>query len=156
MTKMIYVRIQPKQKGITRFFRCGIEFTQAWQKLTDLDAATVKRLEEEQMLEVSETRPDDLDDEAQAGDSALALIPITGADTGTPAGASSTEKPADPEAVQAAVMQAIAQLDKSDPALFTVSNKPKLEAIAAITGWPVTAVERDACLPAVAGSTEGA
>lgn len=71
--KTLYARIKPKL-GATRFFRCGIEFGQAWTEVRCLDDATAQRLEEEQMLEVTETRPAELD-EPQAGDSAAALVP---------------------------------------------------------------------------------
>jgi hypothetical protein len=149
MSKTLFIRIQPSQKSVERFFRCGIEFTKAWLSVTDVDTATAQRLEEEQMLEVSETRPAELDDEAQAGDSALALVPTAVVDSGAPANAPTVnEKPTDPAATLLAVTAAISQLDKSDPGLFTASNKPKTEAIAAITGWPVTAAERDAALVA--------
>lgn len=60
--KELYVRIQRKQ-GALRFFRCGMEFTKAWQRV-EVDAATAARLEEEQMLEVSETAPAALESEA--------------------------------------------------------------------------------------------
>ena len=156
MSKTLYVRIGQAQKSVERFFRCGAEFTKAWTVLNDVDSATAQRLEEEQMLEVSETRPVELNDETQAGDSALPLVQATVVDFGTPADAPAVnEKPADPAAVALAVAAAVGQLDKSDPALFTASNKPKTEAIAAITGWPVTAAERDAACIA-AGSTDAA
>lgn len=72
--KTLYVRINPKL-GATRFYRCGIEFGQAWQSVIDVDDATAQRLEEEQMLEVTEERPAELDDDAPAGDSAAVIVP---------------------------------------------------------------------------------
>ena len=45
-----------------------------------------------------------------------------------------------------AIRVAIGELDKEDGALWTAGGKPKTEAIAAITGWPVTAAERDAAM----------
>ena len=142
--KKLYVRVQPKQ-GAERFFRCGIEFRQAWEEV-EVDAATAARLEAEQMLEVSETKPAELENEAPneadpSGDSTA----VTG--SGTPAAASNNGAPAvpgDPAVRLEAIRAAIGQLNKEDAALWTAGGKPKTEAIAAITGWPVTAAERDA------------
>jgi len=75
--KTLFVRISPRKEA-ERFWRCGIEFGRGWKKVSDLDDATAQRLEEEQMLEVTETRPADLEDEAQAGDSANAIDPNAG------------------------------------------------------------------------------
>jgi len=44
----------------------------------------------------------------------------------------------------AAIKAAIESLDAENKELFTSSGKAKTEAIAAITGWPVSAAERDA------------
>jgi len=142
--KKLFVRVQPKQ-GAERFFRCGIEFRQAWQEV-EVDAATAARLEAEQMLEVSETKPAELENEAPneadpSGDSTA----VTG--SGTPAAAPNNGAPAAPEdpAVRLeAIRAAIGQLNKEDAALWTAGGKAKTEAIAAVTGWPVTAAERDA------------
>lgn len=142
--KKLYVRVQPKQ-GAERFFRCGIEFRQEWKEV-EVDAATAARLEAEQMLEVSETKPTELENEAPneadpSGDSTA----VTG--SGTPAAAPNNGAPAAPEdpAVRLeAIRAAIGQLNKEDAALWTAGGKAKTEAIAAITGWPVTAAERDA------------
>jgi len=72
--KTLYVRIA-KNKENQRFWRCGIEFGQAWKKVSDLDDATAQRLKEEQMLEVTEMCPAELEEDAQAGDSAVAIVP---------------------------------------------------------------------------------
>jgi ribonuclease E len=71
--KTLYVRINPRT-GQGSFWRCGIQFSQAWQPVRDLDDATAQRLEEEQMLEVTETRPAELADDVPAGDSAVAIV----------------------------------------------------------------------------------
>ena len=152
--KTLYVRIQKKQSA-ARFFRCGIEFTKAWTKLEEVDAATAARLEEEQMLEVSETQPADLENEVPneadpSGHSTAAT------DSGTPAAAPTTDAapktnegqdgqtpPESPAVRLEAIRAAIVQLNKEDATLWTAGGKPKTEAIAAITGWPVTAAERD-------------
>lgn len=142
--KKLYVRVQPKQ-GAERFFRCGIEFRQAWQEV-EVDAATAARLEAEQMLEVSETKPAELENEAPneadpSGDSTA----VTG--SGTPAAAPDTGTQTAPEDLAVrleSIRAAVGQLDKENAALWTAGGKPKTEAIAAITGWPVTAAERDA------------
>ncbi|WP_053058638.1 hypothetical protein [Pandoraea apista] len=73
--KTLYARVQPKQ-GVDRFFRCGIAFGKDWKLLEGVDDATAKRLEAEQMLEVSEQRPAELGEQpgnrpqtsAQAGE----------------------------------------------------------------------------------------
>ncbi|WP_416242752.1 hypothetical protein ACLSSQ_11625 [Azospira sp. APE16] len=145
--KKLYVRIHQKQAAAS-FCRCGIKFTKAWQLLEAVDAATAARLEAEQMLEVSETKPADLEDEMPneadpSGTSTTALV------SGTPAAAPNSGAPAapeDPVIRLEAIRAAIAQLDKEDDTLWTGAGKPKTEAIAAITGWPVTAAERDAAL----------
>ncbi len=142
--KKLYVRVQPKQ-GAERFFRCGIEFRQAWKEV-EVDAATASRLEAEQMLEVSETKPAELENQApNEADTSGHSTAATG--SGTPAAAPNNGAPAAPEdpAVRLeAIRAAIGQLNKEDAALWTAGGKPKTEAIAAITGWPVTAAERDA------------
>ena len=71
--KTLYVRIAPRKEA-ERFYRCGIEFGRGWLVVRDLDAATAQRLEEEQMLEVTDTRPAELDETA-AGDSAETIVP---------------------------------------------------------------------------------
>ncbi len=67
----IYVRILPKT-GIQKFFRCGFEFDQQWADLSDLDKATIKRLREEQMLEVSDDVPADLVSDTPTADAQAA------------------------------------------------------------------------------------
>lgn len=141
--KRLYVRLQPKS-GLKTFYRCGIKFSQDWQPVDDVDAATAKRLEAEQMLDVSETRPDELENEAPNADDS-----VGGSSTGSGSDASadaSVTKPDDPAEVVLAILAAIGQLNKEDTALWTAGGKAKTEAVAAITGWPVTAAERDAAL----------
>jgi hypothetical protein len=43
----------------------------------------------------------------------------------------------------AAIVAAIGQLDATNTALFTNAGTPKTDGIAAITGWPVIAKDRD-------------
>jgi hypothetical protein len=151
--KKLYVRVQLKQ-AIERFFRCGIEFTKAW-KPVDVDDATAARLEAEQMLEVSETIPADYE-ETEAGDSAGNTSTAANS-SGTPAAApnngstAALQAEADTRDRQEAIRAAVAQLDKEDAALWTAGGKAKTESIAAITGWPVSAAERDAALAEVGG-----
>lgn len=66
-----------------------------------------------------------------------------GAVSGPVAGAGNVPVLTDEERL-AAIVDAISQLDQSDPALWLKSSAPKTEAIAAITGWAVSAAERDA------------
>lgn len=131
----LYVRVQPKS-GVGSFFRCGMKLGQKWQEV-DVDNATERRLKEEQMLEVSDTRPADMESEAQTNTTSTNSTAGTG--TGTPA-----EAPQDPAVRLDAIRAAIGQLNKEDAALWTAGGKPKTEAIAALTRWPVAASERDA------------
>lgn len=204
--KKLYVRVQPKQ-GAERFFRCGIEFRQAWKEV-EVDAATAARLEAEQMLEVLETKPAELENEAPneadtsgastaaTGSDTPAAAPISGsnatqqdegleqkaetksvgleheapnadapsgdsttvADSETPAavpvdgnnapqqneGLGGQAAPDDPAVRLEAIRAAIGQLNKEDASLWTTAGQAKTEAIATITGWPVSAAERDA------------
>lgn len=80
--KTLYVRIKPKT-GADGFFRCGTKFTKDWRLLLGVDDATAKRLQEEQMLEVSEDEPSDFD----AGSSSVGegTAPGDAARTGTTA-----------------------------------------------------------------------
>lgn len=59
-----------------------------------------------------------------------------------------SNKPKAPEGEErvAAIKAAIDGLDKANTELFTAGGVPKTEAIAAVTGWPVSAKERDAIL----------
>lgn len=51
--------------------------------------------------------------------------------------------PADEAERIAAIVAAIEQLDVNDKSLWAKNGTPKTEAIAAITGWPVSAADRD-------------
>jgi len=120
--KSLFVRVHLKT-GSQKFHRCGIAFTREWLRVDDVDAATAKRLKEEQMLDVSETEPADYVD---------------------PDAAKKSVAPTDPAERLAAIKDAIATLDKADAALWTGTGMPKVPAIAAVTGWEVTQAERDA------------
>lgn len=140
--KTLYVRINLRQASES-FWRCAIQFTKAWKKVSDLDAATAQRLEEEQMLEVSETCPADYTEEDQAGDSAVVSVPPVG--SAVPPAAAPV-KPTDSAVLAELIKAAVNALDQEDPALWTNGGKPKTEAIAVVTGWPVSAAERDDAL----------
>lgn len=122
MPKILYVRVHLKT-GSQKFHRCGIAFSREWQKV-DVDAATAKRLEEEQMLEVSADVPADY--------------------VAAPAAGSASAVPTDPAERMAAIKDAIGKLDKADASLWTGTGMPKVPAIAAVTGFDVTQAERDA------------
>lgn len=64
MAKNLYVRVKPKS-GSTEFYRCGFLHTLLWVPLTDLDDATAERLQNEQMLETSEEKPEGFDDQVE-------------------------------------------------------------------------------------------
>jgi len=140
--KTLFVRINPRKEAES-FWRCAIQFSKAWKKVSDLDAATAQRLEEEQMLEVSETRPADYPEDDKAGDSAVVSGQPTG---GSEPPAPAPVKPTDAVALAEMIKAAVNALDQEDPALWTSTGKPKTEAIAVITGWPVSAAERDDAL----------
>lgn len=69
--KTIYVRVA--KKGVEKFHRCGHQFTGAWAELVGVDDATAERLREEQMLEVSNVKPEGFEPTAE-GDAALQLF----------------------------------------------------------------------------------
>lgn len=52
--------------------------------------------------------------------------------------------PTDPAERQAAIVDAIGKMDKENADIWLKDNRPDATAIAAITGWPVTAAERNA------------
>lgn len=114
---------------MARHFRCGTEFTGEW-KTVDADAATETSYREDQCLEVSETESADLVDLDAAAVAALAATQFVA--------------PTDSVVRADAIKVAIAQLDVGNASLWTGNNVPKVEAIIAITGWPVSAAERDA------------
>lgn len=115
---VLFVRIHLKTEA-ERFFRCGIEFGRGWKEV-EVDAATAQRLQEEQMLEVSETQP---------GEASAPAAPVA---------------PTDPAERAAAIKVAIAQLDETNTTLWKADGAPTAAAIEALTGWPVSAAERDA------------
>ncbi len=114
---------------MARHFRCGTEFTGEW-KTVDADAATETSYREDQCLEVSETELADLIDPDAAAAEAQAAAEVV--------------VPTDSVVRADAIKVAIAQLDVGNASLWTGNNVPKVEAIIAITGWPVSAAERDA------------
>lgn len=94
MAKTLFVRVQPRS-GQKTFFRCGMSFSGAWRQVDDLDAATARRLEEEQMLEVQETRPAELENEApNEADPSGGSSAVTGSDTPAAAPEAETAAPA--------------------------------------------------------------
>lgn len=136
----LYVRVQPRS-GAASFFRCGMLFTLAWA-LVEVDNATAVKLKAEQMLEVTETRPTDLAEGTPSGktDGDKSGGGQSGGAGGQPV------VPDDPDIRFDAIRAAVEQLDKGDAGLWTKGGKPTTEALAAITGWPVTAAERDAAI----------
>lgn len=111
--KTLYVRINPRKEA-ERFYRCGVEFGRDWKAVSDLDDATAQRLEEEQMLEVTDVRPAELEDEAQAGDSANAIDPTT--DNAAPPAPAPDEATAAAEAAPAEAAPAEAAPAEAAPA----------------------------------------
>lgn len=103
-SKTLYVRINPAQKSVSSFFRCGFAFSQVWRQLVDVDDATAARLQSEQMLEVSETAP--VADVVTAGDSAA---PSDDAGVGTPALAPAEPVEAEPVAAEPIAAEPVAK-----------------------------------------------
>lgn len=138
----IYVRIAPRKQEarFQSFFRCGVEFGRQWKEL-EADAATIARLKAEQMLEVSEDVPADLE-----------IDPSNAADPAGGSGPGAPTEPTDPAERQTIIQAALARIDKADESLWTKSGAPTVEAIAAMTGWPVSAAERDAAIAAAAAA----
>lgn len=69
--KTLYVRVAAK--NVQSFGRAGHRFTRAWTRLTDIDEATQRVLEAEQLLEVSEKEPEGFESTAE-GASPLQLV----------------------------------------------------------------------------------
>lgn len=86
----------------------------------------------------------DLDDKQ-----AEALLDV-GAISG-PTGEAASEPPTDAKVRLAAITTAIGQLDPNNLDLWLKDGKPSTDAIAAITGWPLSAAERDAAWAALNG-----
>lgn len=126
--KKLWVRIQVRLAA-ERFFRCGMEFTREWPKEpVEVDEATAERLKQEQMLEVTDVDPN------------VEALPV-----GQESGAGSVKTaPEDLAERITAISVAAVQLDAEDSGLWTAGGSPKTEALTAITGWPVSAADRDA------------
>lgn len=142
----LYVRVKPKS-GVGRFYRCMLLFGAAWAVYA-VDPATAKRLRQEQMLEVSDTKPADFvdpDTSASESKSPAVLPENAGADPKALALGEGAPKPVptDPAERLHIIRNAIAVLDLKDASLWTASNKPKTEALEKLTGWPISAAERD-------------
>jgi|CXWL01.1.fsa_nt_gi hypothetical protein len=121
MAKILYVRVVAKT-GAQTFYRCALEFSREWREV-EVDAATAKRLQEEQMLEVVDVRP-----EGYAAEQAAAAEPVALTETQR----------------AEAIAHAIAVLDKDNPTLWTGGGLPTTVALSEITQFTVTAIERDA------------
>ena len=118
----LYVRVAPKV-GLEQFYRCAILFTLAWM-LVEVDEATAARLNEEQMLETSDTVP-----EGYAAEVAEAAKPENNL--------------SDADKV-IAIRDAMAGLDKTLESNWTKGGFPHTVALTAVVGFDVRAGERDA------------
>jgi hypothetical protein len=78
----------------------------------------------------------DLEDKDAAGLLALNVIKLAEVSAAPSA-------PADEAELLTAITDAIGKLDVNDKALWSKGGSPKTEAIAAVTGWPVSAAYRD-------------
>lgn len=135
----VYVRIQSKQKNTSRF-RCGHQFGKTWTELDGIDAATLAALKADQILDVSETPPADF---------AAAQTPAR--EDGK---SGNDDAPVDPAARLETIKAAIKSMDRSNPDLFTKDGTPKVPELEKITGWPVSAAERDAAYDAIKKEVE--
>lgn len=134
--KKLWVRIQVRLAA-EKFFRCGMEFTREWPKEPiEVDEATAERLEQEQMLEVTDIDPN----VAALPADQTSDTPITGVSGAADAKTAPEDQAERIEAIRAAV----SQLDAGNTESWTTSGSPKTEALGAITGWPVSAADRDA------------
>lgn len=118
---VLWVRINPKVEVESRF-RCGIQFTREWGNPIEVDAATAQRLQEDQVLEVTDVDPN-------ASASAAEV---------------KASVPTDPAERAAAIKASIRQLDVANAALWKADGAPTTAAIETLTGWFVSAAERDA------------
>lgn len=84
----------------------------------------------------------DLDDEQAEG--LLAVKAIVVPDGGEVIFLGSNDAPTDPAVRLSAITTAIGQLDPNNEDVWLKDGKPSGDAIAAITGWAVTAAERNA------------
>ncbi len=89
-------------------------------------------------------------DEADAS-ALIAVQAIDAVAVGEVAGGSVA--PADPAERQTAITAAIGQLDPNDPDVWLRDGRPDTAALAAITGWTVSAAERNAAWAAMQVTT---
>lgn len=89
--------------------------------------------------------PIELDDKT-----AKDLLEVGAIEPATSAASSAAGGPASEEKLDA-IKAVIGELDKEDATAWLKDGKPKTEAIAALTGWPVSAAERDAAWAALQG-----
>lgn len=131
----LYVRVKPKV-GVNQFYRCAILFTLAWL-LVDVDEATKARLENEQMLETSEDKPEGYVEPAESAE----------ADTAGNTSAANSSVVIPPvlsaEERLAEIKTAIGGLDKTIETNWVKSGAPNVAAITTVVGFDVTAAERD-------------
>jgi hypothetical protein len=147
---ILWVRIHLKTES-ERFYRCGIKFSREWQKLTDIDAATAKALHEEQMLEVTETKPADyVEPAATDAPTAPAVTDVPAAPTATdaPTVPAATDAPTAPAATDAPTAPAATDVPAAPaatdaPAAPAVTDVP---AAPAATAAPTDPAERAAAI----------
>lgn len=84
-------------------------------------------------------------------DADVASLVEAGAIENTPTAIAAPKAPVDDTERLAAVVAAISQLDTANPGQWLKDGKPKTDALSAITGWPVTAPDRDAAWATGAG-----
>lgn len=140
-TTNIWGRVATNKSGES-FYRCGYEFKKAWAQY-EVDPATFTRLQAEQMIEVTGTEPADYEAPTPIKDDSAPFVdgPV---------------KPEEVDALNVAINEAAAQLDKDNKEHFTADGVPKVEALAAILGYSVSAAERGAALAAAKAAAEGA
>lgn len=124
--KVPALRVVSKHEGFRRTDR-------AWSKeaitvkLSELSEEEIKAIKEEPMLIVTEVEVEvEVEVEAEEGTGGAKTAPVDDAER------------------LAAIVSAIASLNKDDKSLWKNDGAPNTTAITAITGWSVSALERDA------------
>lgn len=122
--KVPALSVESKQEGFRRTDRAWSK-TATIVKLSELSDEEIKAIKEEPMLVVTEIEVDEEVAESLPG-----------------VGAQTSIAPTDDVERIAAIMAAIGQLDP-DGAVWMAGGRPRADAIAAVTGWPVSAADRD-------------
>lgn len=96
-----------------------------------------------------DNEPYAIDDTVELSDEHAAPLVALGRITLAGKGAATPQPTPEGDAKLEAIQAAIASLDKGNADLWMKDGRPKTGSVEAVTGWPVSAAERDAaCAPA--------